>query len=113
MRSVTGLSGPSLGEAWLCPRAAVYLSSQDTNVAREIDKLPRTFRKHGGYKYDWETWANGKVWLLRQGEDFDVSPRSFSAHAHGTAAKLGKKVAVRAVPQDDGVAALALQFYDP
>ena len=80
-------------------------------MAQELDQLPKRFRKSGTYKYDWDNWANGKVWLLRQGEDFHVSPRSFSAQAHGT--KLGKKVAVRQVPQDDGVPALAVQFYDP
>jgi hypothetical protein len=82
-------------------------------LARELDEFPKRFRSPGAYKYDWETWANGKVWLLRQGEDFDVSPKSFVAHAHGTATKLGKKVAVRTVPQEDGVPALALRFYDP
>jgi hypothetical protein len=82
-------------------------------LARQLEELPDRFRKTGGYKYDWETWANGKVWLLRQGEDFDVSLRSFSAHCHGTAAKLGKRAAVRQVPQEDGVPALAVRFYDP
>ena len=82
-------------------------------MARVLDELPRRFRRPRAYKYDWETWTNGKIWLLRQGEDFDVSPRSFSAQAHGTAAKLGKKVTVRRVPQDDGVPALAVRFYDP
>mgnify|MGYP003692181857 FL=1 len=45
----------------------------------------------GKSKYDWDTILNGKTWELSQGEDFEMAPRTFVAHVHGTAKRRGLK----------------------
>ena len=45
----------------------------------------------GKSKYDWDTILNGKTWELSQGVDFDMAPRTFVAHVHGTAKRRGLK----------------------
>jgi hypothetical protein len=45
----------------------------------------------GKSKYDWDTILNGKTWELSQGEDFEMEPRTFVAHVHGTAKRRGLK----------------------
>ena len=45
----------------------------------------------GKSKYDWDTILNGKTWELTQGEDFEMNPRTFVAHVHGTAKRRGLK----------------------
>ena len=42
-------------------------------------------KNRGRSKYDWDKILNGKSWELKQGEDFSMQPRTFVAHAHGTA----------------------------
>tara|TARA_B100000029_G_scaffold516399_1_gene629529 strand:- start:1912 stop:2199 length:288 start_codon:yes stop_codon:yes gene_type:complete len=46
----------------------------------------------GNAKYDWEQILNGKTWELIQGEDFEMEPRTFVAHCHGTAKRRNLKV---------------------
>ena len=58
---------------------------------REIKfKFPRN--AGGNAKYDWDTILNGKTWELTQGEDFEMEPRTFVAHCHGTAKRRDKRV---------------------
>jgi hypothetical protein len=58
---------------------------------REIKfKFPRN--TGGNSKYDWDSILNGKTWELTQGEDFEMEPRTFVAHCHGTAKRRGVKV---------------------
>jgi hypothetical protein len=58
---------------------------------REIKfKFPRN--AGGNAKYDWDTILNGKTWELKQGEDFEMEPRTFVAHCHGTAKRRDKRV---------------------
>ena len=45
----------------------------------------------GKSKYDWDTILNGKTWELSQGVDFEMAPRTFVAHVHGTAKRRGLK----------------------
>mgnify|MGYP006114801989 CR=1 FL=1 len=50
---------------------------------REVKfRFPKTGSRS---KYDWDKILNGKSWELKQGEDFTMQPRTFVAHAHGTA----------------------------
>lgn len=46
----------------------------------------------GNSKYDWDQILNGKTWELVQGEDFEMAPRTFVAHCHGTAKRRNLKV---------------------
>jgi len=68
-------------------------------------------KARGRSKYDWDSILNGKTWELKQGEDFTMEPRTFVAHAHGTAKRRnlrvrthvdGKKVIVRAYKDKPG-----------
>ena len=46
----------------------------------------------GTAKYPWDEILNGQTWELVQGEDFEMEPRTFVAHIHGTAKRKGMKV---------------------
>lgn len=57
-------------------------------MAEELtDHKPYTRRKH-----DWDTWFNGKTWLLRQGEDFTAKIVSFNRMCRTKAKEMGFKV---------------------
>ncbi|HET9132391.1 MAG TPA: hypothetical protein VFO86_15655 [Terriglobia bacterium] len=53
--------------------------------------MAETIKKHdfpaprSRQKYPWDEWLNGQIWVLRQGEDFEVVPANFasSAKAYG------------------------------
>ena len=72
---------------------------------REVKQFKFARNAGGNAKYDWDKILNGKSWELKQGEDFTMQPRTFVAHAHGTAKRRnmtvrthvdGKTVIVRA-----------------
>ena len=46
----------------------------------------------GTAKYPWDKILNGQTWELVQGEDFEMEPRTFVAHCHGTAKRRNMKV---------------------
>lgn len=57
-------------------------------MASELtDDVPFTRRK-----YDWDTWFNGKKWLLRHGEDFKASIASMINMTRRTALMKGLRV---------------------
>lgn len=41
--------------------------------------------------YSWADWSNGELWVLHQGVDFDVEPRSFAKSARKYAHRYGMK----------------------
>lgn len=43
-------------------------------------------------RYDWDTWLNGQVWKLKQGEDFPISLPNFRNSVFVAASKRGVKV---------------------
>lgn len=42
-------------------------------------------------KYPWNTWLNGKIWQIKQGEDFDCSVTSMYSVLVQTAKRKGLK----------------------
>lgn len=48
-------------------------------MAQRIEAISPTPSRHS--KYPWEEWADGGVWLLRRGEDFDCLARNMRAQA--------------------------------
>jgi hypothetical protein len=59
---------------------------------REVKEFQFARNTGGNAKYDWDSILNGKTWELTQGEDFEMEPRTFVAHCHGTAKRRGVKV---------------------
>lgn len=45
-------------------------------------------------KYDWPTWLNGQIYVLTQGEDFDVQPANFVSSAKSYAERHGIEILV-------------------
>lgn len=50
-----------------------------------VEEFPRR-RRGRPPKYDWESCFDGQIHVWYQGTDFDVSPQSFRALVHRTAA---------------------------
>lgn len=48
-------------------------------------------------KYDWDTWFDGQVWELKEGEDYDnpVSARAAAYAAGKSRAKQGENITVQ------------------
>lgn len=59
-------------------------------------------------KYPWDTWTDGSIWEVTQGEDYKSQSQTFRSILHTQATKIGKKV--RANVSDDRV---VFQFYTP
>lgn len=59
---------------------------------RELKQFKFARNTGGNAKYNWDKILNGKNWELTQGEDFEMEPRTFVAHCHGTAKRRGVKV---------------------
>jgi hypothetical protein len=45
-------------------------------------------------KYPWQQWANGEVWEVKRGEDFDISPSNFAQRVYQQAYSRGAKANV-------------------
>lgn len=43
-------------------------------------------------RYPWPMWFNGQEWLLEQGKDFDLSPKSFQTKVSLAAKRHGVRV---------------------
>lgn len=57
-------------------------------------------------RYDWDTWFNGDIWQLEQGEDFEVDPASFRSTI--TAAARRYEVSVRTAVNGNSVVLQAM-----
>jgi hypothetical protein len=58
-------------------------------------------------KYPWHQWADGAVWRISRGQDFDVSVISMLSALRAHANSAGKAVTTRTV---NGDAAIEFQF---
>jgi hypothetical protein len=72
-------------------------------MARKLDAFP------GGPRYDWEQWLDGTAWILRKGEDFEIEIASMRAAVSRAAKERGLTVRTKAVRDEDGTEALAIQ----
>ena len=61
------------------------------------------------FRFPWVDWANGKVWTLKEGEDFDISVQAMQIRIHGYAANKGIKARTRTVGLPQGT--IEVQFY--
>lgn len=46
----------------------------------------------GSAEHPWDEWLNGKAWLLKKGEDYTCTTRSFIGNARGVAKTRGLTV---------------------
>jgi hypothetical protein len=63
-------------------------------------------------KYRWDLWLDGSAWLLRKGDDYEISSLSMRAVASRAAKAAGKKVRTRLRKDPDGSEALIIQAYE-
>ena len=62
-------------------------------MARKVDNFPNLTK----YDYPWEEWADGNVWVLTPGEDFQCSIESMRATCFNFANKRMLKLRTRVV----------------
>jgi hypothetical protein len=58
------------------------------DILEELKFPPRANEE----KYPWDKWFDGSVWLLKQGEDFDVDIESMRSAVYMAASRHGIKV---------------------
>jgi hypothetical protein len=58
------------------------------DILNELKFPPRSNEE----KYPWDKWFDGSVWLLKQGEDFDVDIESMRSAVYMAASRHGIKV---------------------
>ena len=57
-------------------------------MATEIDEFEFAGRGRKA-RYPWGDWFNGRIWVLRPGEDFAGAPRAFRTTIYGAAKRHG------------------------
>lgn len=63
-------------------------------------------------KYPWEEWLDGRVFLLRKGEQYNTGTETMRAVASSAAKKAGKKLRSKITKDEDGCEALVIQAVD-
>ncbi len=63
-------------------------------MARVVQHVPPEPFDRLARGYDWDSWFDGQLWELEQGDDFSVAPESFAATARQTAKKRGVSIRV-------------------
>ena len=66
-------------------------------MARPVDAFPSDESYPSRPKYPWDTWFDGRVWLLVHGEDFHVPTKHMQIMCHQTANRRGGTVATRII----------------
>lgn len=74
-------------------------------MARQLKEFPGRRRS----QYNWDEWLDGQTWLLRRGEDYNVSTDVMRANVSKAAAARGMKVQTKKVIEKDGTEGLAIQ----
>lgn len=76
------------------------------STVRSFPEVQRMKAKRGRPSlYPWDKWFNGRIWKLKQGEDF--SAMFFQSQAHTAARTRGVKLKTRMVDGDLYIQALA------
>jgi hypothetical protein len=69
----------------------------------ELKELPKRRSGRGrAPRHDWDSWFDGAVWRLVQGEDFTSKMSSFRAQISFAGRARGKRVEVRNVEDAEG-----------
>jgi hypothetical protein len=79
-------------------------------MAKRLEKFPDE-RRRGQPKYPWDEWADGGVWEIRRGVDFDVATETMRVNLHMKADSLSQKVRTHKIVDDEGEA-LVFQFLE-
>ena len=62
-------------------------------MAKQLEEFPGHERApKTGRSYPWSDWTNGRVWEIRQDEDYDVKTENMRVNLHMKADSLGRKV---------------------
>lgn len=66
-------------------------------MAETLPELPQPRRSDGTFVeiYPWDDWLDGRIWRVKQGVDFQVSPRSFATMVRVTAWRRGLRARTR------------------
>tara|TARA_R100000306_G_C4356527_1_gene133018 strand:- start:231 stop:599 length:369 start_codon:yes stop_codon:yes gene_type:complete len=65
---------------------------------------------HGNTKYPWDSWADGNIWEVTMGVDFDCQPTSMRGILYHFAKSRGLKVQVRSIAR---LGKMRFRFYNP
>ena len=65
---------------------------------------------HGNAKYPWDRWADGNIWEVTAGVDFDCKPISFRGILYSYAKRSGLKLQVQSLTR---MGKLRFRFYNP
>jgi hypothetical protein len=79
-------------------------------MAKRLDKFPGQTDPQRG-KYPWNEWADGSVWEIRRGEDYDVATENMRVNLHLKADALARKVRTHKIADDRGEG-LVFQFLE-
>ena len=61
------------------------------------NSIPEVFAKTSRVRYPWLDWFDGNMWELKQGEDFQVTPRAFVQQAHSAVRYHGMRIRTRTI----------------
>jgi hypothetical protein len=76
-------------------------------MAKRLTAFP--WDQSGRRRYPWDEWADGGVWEIRQGKDYDVPTENMRVNLHLKADALGSKARTKKVQGGTG---LIFQFVD-
>jgi uncharacterized protein (DUF885 family) len=79
-------------------------------MARRLDEFPAQL-KRGQQTYPWHEWADGSVWEIRRGVDYDVATETMRVNLHMRATTLSRKVRTHKVVDERGEG-LVFQFLE-
>lgn len=77
-------------------------------MAKRLDEFPKP-PAGGKRKYPWDEWADGSVWEIRRGEDYDVTTENMRVNLHMKAETLFCKARTHRIKDDQGEG-LVFQF---
>lgn len=66
-------------------------------MAEVLETFPK---RHGNTRYPWADWFDGRVWKLKQGEDFPGQVRAFRERFYREAQARGYFVQTRTLGED-------------
>lgn len=67
-------------------------------MAEIIDEFPVSH--HRNSKHPWDTWLDGRVWKIKQGEDCTVETDKFTRSVYAAARNRGLKARIRVLNGD-------------
>lgn len=78
-------------------------------MAEVIEQFPSEQRR-ATRRYPWDDWADGRIWKLRRGEDFDANPDQFRNRLYSQAKKRGLEARTSKTVEEDGTEVLVFQM---